>query len=185
MSKLKPITSKEKFVEAMFNYAKTTAAIDKVNATVQPKIDKLAEALDKKVSPLTSYREELEAEIKSYVEANRTALLVGNSKTIYTPYGTVELKFTKEKVEFVESEEAVITTIKHSFFKRLFNKDYKAAVKVHYTLVKEVLKGMPDEELNHLGIRKSSEERLYVKPNLEVLKKHGKKPAFKMAEESN
>ena len=185
MSKVKTITTKEKFVEAMFNYAKATAAIDKVNATYQPKIDRLSDARDKKVSPLTLYKETLETEIKAYVEANRSALLVGDTKTIYTPFGTVELKFTKEKVEFVESEDAVIMTIKHSIWKRMFDKNYRAAVKVHYTLVKEVLKQMPEEELTHLGIRKSSEERIYVKPNLDVIKKRGKKPAFKMAEETN
>lgn len=183
--KVKTITTKEKFVEAMFEYAKATAGIDKFNAIYQPKIDRLAETRDKKITPLSEYKENLEAEIKSYVEANRSALLVGDTKTIYTPFGTVELKFTKEKVEFVKSEEAVITTIKHSIWKRMFDKNYRAAVKVHYTLVKEVLKQMPAEELERLGIHKSSEERIYVKPNLDVLKKRGKKPAFKMAEENN
>lgn len=182
MTKVKAITSKEQFVKAMFEVAKAAAGIDKFNGIYQPKIDKLSETRDRKISPLTEYKENLEVEIKNYVEANRSALLVGDTKTIYTPYGTVELKFTKEKVEFVTSEEAVITVIKHSWWKRFFDKNYRAALKVQYSVVKEVLKQMSPEELERLGVRKSSEERIYVKPNLEVIKKHGKKPAFTMAE---
>ena len=120
------------------------------------------------VSPLQVIETDLETKIKEYVTANRAELLEGDSKSIKTPYGSISFKWTAEKVEF-ESEEIVINKIKHSF-KYFFDKNYRSAIKVEYRLVKEALKNINDKELESLGIRKSSEERIHIKPDLKAVK---------------
>jgi len=153
----------------MYNVAKTTASIQKVEADYQHKLDNITKQRETMVTPFQKNQIELETAITKYVKDNRAELFTGDSKTLKTPYGTISFKWTGDKIEF-ESEEVVIRNIKHSFFKYLFNKNYRAAIKVEYRLVKEVVKQMSDKELNVLGIHKSSEEKIYIKPDMNAVK---------------
>ena len=166
--KAKEIKTRQQLDEAMFNVAQTTADIQRAEADFQKKLDEITKRRETILEPIQSAKDSIEQSIKVYVESNRAGLFVGDSKTLKTPYGTISFKWTNDKMVF-SSEEEVVNKIKHSL-KYLFNKSYRAAVTTRYILVKEVLKQIPDKELEVLGVHKSSEEKMYIKPDLNVVK---------------
>ena len=162
------IATKEQLDKAMYELAKVTAGIQKAEAVFQEKLDDITAKREQATSPFQILKERLEAEITTYVNKNRGTLFTEGVKTLKTPYGTISFKITKEKVVF-DSEEVVIANLKRNWFKFFFNKNYRAAIKTEYSVVKEVLKNMPEEELTKLGVKKTSEERLHIVPDLKTI----------------
>ena len=167
--KAKEIKTRQQLDEAMFNVAQTTADIQRAEADFQKKLDEITKRRETILEPIQAAKDSLERSIEVYVKANRADLFAGDSKTLKTPYGVISFKNTSDKLVIDTTEEDVIKKIKHSF-KYLFNKNYRSAVTTRYVLVKEVLKQIPDNELEVLGVHKSSEEKMYIKPDLSVVK---------------
>jgi len=167
---MKQIKTKEELFDAMLNVAKVTAEIQKAEAESQKKIDDIIAKRTAIVSPFQTKEAELVALIETYVTDNRATLFTGDSKTLKTPYGTISFKWTNEKMVIDTTEEEVIGKIRHSI-RYLFDKNYRSAVSTKYVLVKEVLKQISDADLLKLGVHKSSEEKIYIKPDLKALVK--------------